>query len=59
MLLLFMIATRLIVLEGGDAKEPRSMWRIMVPEADNGGRDFAPEDHKIWEAAVLAVRCLG
>lgn len=55
MLLLFMFTTRLIVLEGGDAKEPRSMWRIMVPEADNGGRDFAPEDHKTWEAAVLAV----
>ena len=48
-------ATRLIVLEGGDAKEPKSMWRIMVPEADNKGRNFTPEYHKAWEDAVLAV----
>jgi hypothetical protein len=54
-MLLFMLLPRLIVLECGDAQEPRSMWRIMVPERHNEGRDFTQEEHKAWEDAVLAV----
>jgi hypothetical protein len=33
----------------------RKLWEILVPRADNSGRQFATRKHNIWDARVRAV----